>query len=160
MSDAYEERAQLVLDAFSEGMSLDALVRLMRSRSGNFPRLSSLYFAGADRDHPYFLNTDKVAIGLSVLPEDEPKSSEPKRHPHQCEVIFVLEGNLCVEVVKDGRWEPTDLHTGQVKLIRPNECHRILSRGQGAVFLFVKTLPAKEPRGESCSPGGPPLLTQ
>ncbi|MGD0548806.1 MAG: cupin domain-containing protein, partial [Terracidiphilus sp.] len=119
MNDAYKERAQLVLDAFSEGMSLDALVRLMRSRSGDFSQLSSLYFAGADRDHPYFLNTDKVAIGISVLPEDEPKSRVSKRHPHQHEVIFVLEGSLCVEVVKDGHWEPTDLRAGQVMTIFP-----------------------------------------
>jgi mannose-6-phosphate isomerase-like protein (cupin superfamily) len=152
--EMYKERAHLVLDAYSEGLSLDALVCLMKSRSSSIPMLSSLYFAGADRDHPYFLNTDKIAIGISVLPEDEPKSSESKRHPHQHEVIFVLDGELCVEVVEEGCWRPFVLHAGQVKAIWPGECHRIFSRGQGAVFLFVKTLPAKEPRGVPCSPVG------
>jgi len=152
-SDAYEERARLVLDAFLEGLSLDALVRLMKSRSAQSPRLSSLYFAGADRDHPYFLHTDRVAIGLSVLPEDELKSRKPKRHPHQHEVIFALDGALRVEIFKEGRWHPSDLTAGQVKTIYPNECHRIVSGGQQAVFLFVKTLPAKEPRELTCSQG-------
>jgi len=148
----YEERRRLIQDAFAEGLSLESLVKLMKSRSAGTPRLSSLYFAGADRDHPYFVHTDKVAIGLSVLPEDEPKSSEAKRHPHQHEVVVVLDGGIRVEVAKDGQWLASDLSAGEVKTIYPDECHRILARGQDAVFLFVKTVPAEEPRGVSCTP--------
>lgn len=143
--EEYEDLARLVRDAFSGGLTLDSLVGLMRSRGP-----SSLYFAGADRDHPYFLHTDRVAIGLSALPEDESKSKRPKRHPHQHEVIFVLDGALRLELLKDGQWQPFDLTAGQVRIIYPNECHRILSSGQQAVFLFVKTLPAKEPREFDC----------
>ncbi len=113
--EEYEELARLVRDAFSEGLTLDSLVGLMRSRGP-----SSLYFAGADRDHPYFLHTDRIAIGLSALPEDEPKSKRPKRHPHQHEVIFVLDGALRLELLKDGQWQPIDLTAGQVKVIYPN----------------------------------------
>lgn len=150
----YGERARLVLDAFRDGLTLDRLVRLMKDRSAQWPKLSSLYFVGADRDHPFFMRTDRMAIGLSVLPEDEPKSSTPKRHPHQHEVVFVLDGSLRVEILKKGRWHTNDLAAGQVKTIYPNECHRIVSGGQQAVFLFVKTLPAEEPRELTCSENG------
>jgi len=153
-AEMFEERSQLVRDAFLQGMTLEALIDLMRGRSAESPRLSSLYFAGADRDHPYFLHNDKVAMGLSVLPEDEPKSRKAKRHPHQHEVVVVLEGGLRVEILQGGQWQPTDLIAGQVKVIYPNECHRIVSGGQKAVFLFVKTRPAEKPREETCSQDG------
>lgn len=153
-AEMFKERARLVRDAFLQGMTLDALVALMRSRSTASHGLTSLYFAGADGDHPYFLRTDKVAFGLSVLPEDEWRSSREKLHPHQHEVIFVLEGSLCAEVLRNGRWEATDLMEGQVKIFYPNECHRIISGGKRAVFLFVKTRPAEEPRELDCSQRG------
>jgi len=149
-AEIFKQRTRLLQDAFSQGMTLDALVGLMRSRSKESPRLSSLYFAGADRDHPYFLHTDRVAMGLSVLPEDEPKSRKTKRHPHQHEMIFVLDGALRLEILRNGKWKATALKAGQIKVIYPNKYHRIVSGGKRAVFLFVKSKPAKEPRELAC----------
>jgi mannose-6-phosphate isomerase-like protein (cupin superfamily) len=150
-SALYEERRDLVESAFSAGMSLQQLTDLMRLRSHDNPALSSIYFAGADRDHPYFLHSDRVAIGISVLPEDEPKSITAKKHPHQNEVIVVLDGELRVEAVTNGIWQHTDLVAGQVKVIAPGACHRIVAKGQArATFMFLKTDPAAEPREEIC----------
>ena len=75
-------------------LDLQVLVALMKKRSHLHPELSSLYFAGAFEDHKYFLKTNRVAVGLAVLPEDAAKAGLWKRHPHQQEAIFVLEGSI------------------------------------------------------------------
>jgi mannose-6-phosphate isomerase-like protein (cupin superfamily) len=151
-SGVYEERQELVENAFSAGMSLQQLAAHMRLRSHNNPVLSSLYFAGADRDHPYFLHTDRVAVGIAVLPEDEPKSIIAKKHPHQTEIVVVLDGEMYLDTPTDGTWHPTDLAAGGVKVIPPGECHRIRSKeNKEAAFLFIKTHPAEGPREEPCS---------
>jgi len=150
--ELFDERRQLVEDAFAAGMTLKGLAGLMRNRSRENPLLSSLYFAGAEHDHPYFLDTDQLAAGISVLPEDEPKSSIAKRHPHQNEVIFALDGEVNLEVLKNGGWEQCRLAAGQVKIVPPGVCHRITSKEkQQSAFLFIKTQPMKEPREEFCA---------
>ena len=147
----YNSRQSLVESAFAGGMTLEGLLTTMRERSRQDPLLSSLYFCGAERDHPYFIHTDSLAAGFSVLPEDEPKSSVPKKHPHQNEVIVVLEGEVVLELLRNGEWHAETLKSPEVWVIPPGECHRILSSDKTrAAFLFVKTQPAAEPREELC----------
>jgi len=151
-TDLFKARRSLVENAFSGGMTLQSLLGTMRERSRQDSRLSSLYFCGADRDHPYFLHTDSLAAGFSVLPEDVWKSSVAKRHPHQSEVILVLEGELDLELLEEGGWHTTRLKSGEVKVILPGICHRIFSGNEDpAAFLFVKTHPARKPREEDCN---------
>ena len=135
------------------GVSLGDLVALMKEGSAAKGYLSSLYFASAEGDHPYFLKNDRVAMGLAVLPEDAEKAGLSKRHPHQKEVIIVLDGTLHLKVVKQsGERVEIDLCQGELYVIEEGECHRITPvRDQNAAFLFVKTNPAQEPRGEECS---------
>ncbi len=135
------------------GVSLGDLVALMKEGSASKSYLSSLYFAGAEGDHPYFLKNDRVAMGLAVLPEDAEKAGLSKRHPHQKEVIIVLDGVLHLEIVKQsGVRVEVDLSRGDLYVIEEGECHRITPvNDQDAAFLFVKTNPAQEPRGEDCS---------
>ena len=134
------------------GVSLGDLVALMKQESRSKDYLSSLYFAGAEGDHPYFLKNDRVAMGLAVLPEDAEKAGLSKRHPHQKEVIIVLDGTLRLEVVKQsGERVELDLCQGDLYVIEEGECHRITPvDGKDAAFLFVKTNPTEEPRGEAC----------
>jgi hypothetical protein len=75
--DRFTTKAALIRDAVAvakaagdRGLDLMALVRLMRGRSQEHAYVSSLYFAGVEVDHPYFLRTDRVALGIAVLPED------------------------------------------------------------------------------------------
>jgi hypothetical protein len=65
----------------SQSLSLENLVGLMRRESQLQPDLSSLYFAGADVDHPFFLENDRLALGISVLPEDAEKAGQVKQRP-------------------------------------------------------------------------------
>ncbi len=154
--EEYRARQRLLKEAFTKSadkgklpiaVSLDVLVSLMKTESTAKGHLSSLYFAGSEGDHPYFLLNDKFAAGISVLPEDEAKTSQSKRHPNQREIVVVLKGALRLDV--DGNWK--SLREGAVEVIEKNQCHRILSVDKtDAVFLFVKTNPAEEPRGEEC----------
>ena len=156
IDEKYIERTAVLLEAFRRGggpeVALGDLVAVMKEESGSKGYLSSLYFAGAEGDHPYFLKNDRVAMGLAVLPEDAEKAGLRKRHPHQTEVIFVLDGTVRLEVAKNrGRQVQIDLAQGDVYVIEPGECHRITPvDGQDAAFLFVKTNPAEEPRGQDC----------
>lgn len=155
--EKYVEREKVLNEASrrggEQGVSLGDLVALMKEGSASKSYLSSLYFAGAEGDHPYFLKNDRVAMGLAVLPEDAEKAGLSKRHPHQKEVIIVLDGVLHLEVVKQsGERVELDLTQGDLYVIEEGECHRITPvDGKDAAFLFVKTNPAQEPRGEDCS---------
>jgi quercetin dioxygenase-like cupin family protein len=129
----------------------ETLFRLMRERSAAHPYLSSLYFAGAESDHPYFLRTDKVALGIAVLPEDAPKAGRWRRHPHQTELLIVLEGELMVELRDTGVVTRHPGVAGTVFTIPPGTCHRILAvEGTPAAYLFAKTNPVAEPRAQEC----------
>jgi mannose-6-phosphate isomerase-like protein (cupin superfamily) len=149
----YVQRKQMLEDIYSGKISFGDLVALMKKRSAAYPELSSLYFAGADCDHPYFLVNDRVALGIAVLPENEFRSSIAKQHPHQNETIIVLDGELCLDIRSpDGERVRTELKTGDLTTIPPGQCHRILAKDNAnAAFLFVKTSPATEPRAEICS---------
>ncbi len=130
-------------------IKLESLVRRMKREKRIWPFLSSLYFAGADVDHPYFLETDAVAIGIAVLPEDAAKAQQRKRHPNQFELIFVLEGSLCLYT--DGAPLYRVMRKGDVHEIPKNVCHWITPHeNNDAVYLFVKTDPVQEPRSVDC----------
>ncbi len=155
--EKYVEREKVLNEASrrggEQGVSLGDLVAVMKEESRSKGYLSSLYFAGAEGDHPYFLKNDRVAMGLAVLPEDAEKAGLSKRHPHQKEVIIVLDGTLQLEVVKQsGDRVEVALTQGDLYVIEEGECHRITPvNDQDAAFLFVKTNPAEEPRGEDCT---------
>ena len=158
-----KEREKLVREAFSpdEGdserrpaVSLQRLVSLMKERSQTKGYLSSIYFAGAYVDHPFFLKNDRIAVGIATLPEDAEKAGRRKRHPHQQEVIFVLDGRLRLEVDEGGEVAEKLLQQGDVFLIPPGQCHRIQADDElDAPDMFVKTNPPLEPRSEDCPPG-------
>ncbi len=155
---AYERRAFLLKNAWEKtstesalrALNLRGLITAMKQSSGSDTPSTSMYFAGADVDHPFFLKSDVLAIGIAVLPEDAEKAKAPKRHPHQVEVIFVLDGGLDLHL--EGRL-PITLRTNDHYVIEKNVCHWVtpLAHEPGA-FLFVKTNPAQEPRGISCGP--------
>lgn len=65
----------------------------------------------------------------------------------------MLDGELYLDIrAPDGELVRTELRAGEVTTLHPGQCHRILSKDNGnAAFLFVKTCPAREPRGEPCS---------
>jgi quercetin dioxygenase-like cupin family protein len=132
-------------------LSLDQLITLMKERSTSKPYLSSIYFAGADVDHPYFLKNDKLAIGISVLPEDAEKAGKRRRHPHQIEIIVVLHGRLCLHLFERNQERSCDLNEGDNYVIEKNVCHWITAiLNQHSAYMFFKTNPAKEPRGVEC----------
>src|SRR5208283_1680558 len=128
--EQYRARERLLNDAFtgSRGrgdgfmtISLDYLVSLMKERSREKNFLSSIYFAGAEGDHPYFLKNERVAVGLSVLPEDRAKTEISKRHPKQQEVIFVLNGSLLLEREQRGGVISEELETGTMRVIEKGQ---------------------------------------
>ena len=132
LPEQFIEREKLLREAFSLSqdsenvltpISLDLLVSLMRQRSQGKRFLSSIYFAGAEGDHPYFLKNDKFALGISVLPEDAPKAGISKCHPHQQEAIFVLNGTLCLEIKDSGKAVEKVLKGGDVYVIKKGQCH-------------------------------------
>ncbi len=130
-SDEFATRAQLIEDAYrrkseSSVLSLASLAWLMRERSGEHPYLSSVYFAGAEVDHPYFLQNEKIAIGIAVLPEDAAKAGRWRRHTTQTEVIFVLEGEMVVEFRDSSSVTQHRLSVGQMLPIPPGVCHYVL----------------------------------
>jgi quercetin dioxygenase-like cupin family protein len=162
MEDAYIIRAKLIQDALEAGspngqrvLGLSTLIELLRERAKQDPSLSSLYFAGAEVDHPYFLQTEQVAIGFAILPEDRGRAAQWKRHPHQTEVILVLEGTILLEESNGNRDEiaSTRLDVGDVRLLSPGTCHRVTlwsSSATKATYLFLKSNPVAEPRAEAC----------
>jgi mannose-6-phosphate isomerase-like protein (cupin superfamily) len=136
----------------SQSLSLENLVGLMRRESQLQPYLSSLYFAGADVDHPFFLENDRLALGISVLPQDAEKASQVKQHPHQTEVLFVLQGSLELHYGSPPDFSLRLLSADEHFVISPGVCHWITPAGSGeAVYLFVKTNAAQEPRSQPCS---------
>ena len=161
--DPRTHREKLLEDALRQSkatrgtraVALDVLLKLMKERSCSpgTAFLSSLYFAGAFDDHPYFLHNREVAIGLAVLPEDRAKAGQSKRHPHQKEILVVIAGRLLVEL----EGEPlTEKRAGDVVVIEPGRCHRVIPvENEDAAYLFVKTRPGDEPREEECSLGNP-----
>jgi quercetin dioxygenase-like cupin family protein len=157
MLDQSATRAILIEDALrsggsrNKGVPLVNLLELMRERSAEEPYLSSIYFAGAEGDHPYFLLTDKFAAGISVLPQDLAKASKWKRHPHQTEVLFVLDGELIAELRQECGPVQHRLRVGDVLIIPPGTCHRVLTaENREAAYLFAKSNPVTEPRSEDC----------
>jgi mannose-6-phosphate isomerase-like protein (cupin superfamily) len=159
-SENYGAREWLVRDAFSfdsEGKSISGPIMLprllgsMRQWSGINDSLSCIYFAGARGDHPYFLKTDKLAIGVSVLPEDSKKAGISKKHLHQHEAIFVIEGQLRLEIKESSGPVQKLLKVGEMVVIQPGQCHCITPvEGSNASYVFVKTNPAMEPMEENC----------
>ena len=136
-------------------LRLDDLLREMRSASVQAPFLSSLYFSGADVDHPFFLKSDDIALGLAVLPQDAEKAGQAKRHPHQTEVIFVLDGSLRLLYQSHDKTEARVLKRGDYFAISKNVCHWVEPvEGVEAAYLFVKTAPARQPREEDCNKSG------
>jgi quercetin dioxygenase-like cupin family protein len=132
-------------------LSLDQLIALMKERSASKSYLSSIYFAGADIDHPFFLKNDKVAIGIAVLPEDAEKAGKRKRHPHQVEIGVVLRGKLCLHMLEKNQERSCDLKEGDEYVIQRDVCHWITAiPNTPSAFLFLKTNPAQEPRGVDC----------
>ena len=158
VDEKYIARKKLIKKAFKNNseqepasLSFASLISSMKKKSQSKPFLSSLYFAGAIGDHPFFLQNDKIAIGISVLPEDSEKAGLSKCHPHQTEVIFVLEGTLFLEIVLNNQVKKIKLKAGEVHLIHPGECHRIMPfENQDTVFVFVKTNPALQPKSLDC----------
>lgn len=130
-------------------IDLDALLARIRQSCMQSPFLSSLYFAGADVDHPYFLKNKALAVGLAVLPEDSQKAGHPKRHPHQTEVIFVLQGSLRLWWGNEAKHGNRVLVEGNHYVIRKNLRHWITPLDDSrSVYVFVKTNPAQEPRSQ------------
>ncbi len=151
--DSYLARTRLISSAVDKrgGFDLSELISVMRNESRSRPDLSSLYFAGADVDHRYFLRTDSLAIGIAVLPEGAEKAAHWKRHPHQNEMIAVIEGAILLERKEDTGVSASRLQQGEMIVIPTGVCHRVLAvPNTRAAYLFVKTNPALEPRGESC----------
>jgi mannose-6-phosphate isomerase-like protein (cupin superfamily) len=155
--NAYEFRKQLLESAWSRrsrsgserpALTVPALAEAMRQSRHSAQPSTSLYFAGADVDHPYFLHSEALGIGIAVLPEDAEKAKVRKRHPHQAEVMFVLDGGLCLHI--EGR-PPLQLRKGEHYVIEKNVCHWVTPlENEPGVFAFVKTNPALEPRGVLC----------
>jgi quercetin dioxygenase-like cupin family protein len=158
----YLERMKLIRNSFDlsqknslhDPIDLKHLIQLMKERSKDFNFLSSIYFAGHFGDHPYFILNDAFAIGIAVLPEDEAKSSKIKRHPHQNEIIVVIEGSILLDVETNGVMNRKHLKTGDYWVLEIDQCHRILSdKKQDAVYLFLKTHPCDEPLSIDCKEG-------
>jgi quercetin dioxygenase-like cupin family protein len=155
----YLERMKLIKNSYAlsqkdsphDPINLKHLIHLMKERSKDFNFLSSIYFAGHFGDHPYFLLNDAFAMGIAVLPEDETKSSKIKRHPHQNEIIVVIEGNILLDVETNGVMNRKHLKTGDYWVLEIDQCHRILSdNNQDAVFIFLKTNPSDQPLSIDC----------
>lgn len=156
----FRKRQELIDDAFKNSqlsenalspVSLEKLILFMKDKSKSEEYLSSIYFAGKEGDHPYFLQNDKIAIGLSVLPEDAKKSGKRKSHPHQEEAIIVLNGSILLEIDKNGKATQKVLNQGDMFVINKSQCHHILPiDDKDAAYIFVKTNPAEEPRAIDC----------
>lgn len=160
-SPEYEIRKDVILTAWGErwtndrliqSLDLNKLILGMKENSHVNPYLSSLYFSGSDVDHPYFLENTKLAIGLAVLPEDSLKAGTLKRHPHQTEIIIVLQGSLCLHYKKNDDIAEKVLNEGDSFVIAKGICHGVYCADESdAAYLFIKTNPSEEPRSQPCS---------
>jgi hypothetical protein len=161
MSTEYNLRKQLLINIYGliekedrkvNAVKLDELISAMKDGSDKHSFLSSLYFAGSEVDHPFFLDNDKIAIGIAVLPEDSDKAGLRKRHPHQIEYIVVLQGSIIVNIKKIGITFKKTLYTKESFIIKKNVCHwTIINKDcDNAAYLFVKTNPSQEPREKGC----------
>ncbi len=157
----YHKRRKLIEKAYQsdtdgekpKALKLSALISEMRIASQDDPSLSSIYFAGGFVDHPFFLESESLAAGLAVLPEDAAKAGQWKRHPHQQEFIVVLEGQLLLQE-KDSSNNTVityPLSASDSHLVDKNICHRVLpDEDHTAAYIFVKSNPMQKPLGESC----------
>jgi hypothetical protein len=128
-------------------LDIDSLVASMRESCKDASFLSSLYFAGADVDHPYFLKNKAIAVGIAVLPEDVEKAGRPRRHPHQVEVVFVLQGSLRLHSGENSNSRCAVLAAGDYQVIKKDVRHWITPHERDdAIYAFVKTNPTEEPR--------------
>lgn len=162
LNDAdYQKRRTVIEKAYQAGengekpkaLKLSALIAEMRVASQDDPSLSSIYFAGGFVDHPFFLESDSLAAGLAVLPEDALKAGQWKRHPHQQEFIVVLEGQLLLQEKDPSTNEVLTypLTASASHLVDKNICHRVLpDNDHSAAYIFVKSNPMQKPLGESC----------
>ena len=160
----YDIRKNLIFRAWIEkwknekviqAVDFHKLISLMKSESREYQYLSSIYFAGSYIDHPFFLENSKLSIGIAVLPEDEPKASHPKKHPHQTEIIVVMQGSLCLYYEHNSKIIEKILYDYDHFVIDKGICHWISSYNDNdAVYLFIKTNPSQEPRGENCMSAG------
>ena len=157
----YDVQREILLEAWGErwagerliqSVDLQKLIAIMKKQSLTYPYLSSLYFAGSEVDHPFFLENTKVALGMSILPQDAAKAGAPKRHPYQTEIIIVLEGSLSLHHERDGKMAEKILNENEHFVIVRDSCHWVSSIDESpAVYLFIKTNPSEEPRSRSCS---------
>ncbi len=162
LNDAdYQKRKTLIEKAYqsaesgekAKALKLSALIAAMRTASQDDPSLSSMYFAGGFVDHPFFLESESLAAGVAVLPEDAAKAGQWKRHPHQQEFIVVLEGQLLLQEKDPANSEiiTYPLAASNSHLIDKNICHRVLpDENHTAAYIFVKSNPMQKPLGESC----------
>lgn len=156
----YDMRRDVLLEAWGErwtgerlvqSLDLQKLISVMKRESSVHSYLSSLYFAGSDVDHPFFLENTKVAVGMAILPQDASKAGVPKRHPYQTEIIIVLKGSLCLHHDINGKRTEKILSENDHFVIANDTCHWVTCIDDSdAVYLFVKTNPSQEPRSESC----------
>lgn len=157
---AFKERTNLLEEVFKRSqkdfdntnpLQLESLISAMKEKSKVNKYLSSIYFAGKDGDHPYSIQNDKIAVGISVLPEDKEKSYVSKYHEHQQEIIVVIDGTILLELKTENGISENVLNQGDVFVIEKKQCHRISSvKDQDAAFMFIKTNPAHEPRSNDC----------
>ncbi len=133
-------------------IELDELLLSMKNESIKHPFISSLYFAGSDVDHPFFLENNKIAAGIAVLPEDTKKAGLRKKHPHQIELIIVLQGSIKLFVKQKHKTIHVVLQENEYYVITKNTCHWITPNDNidSAAYLFIKTNPSEEPRSEDC----------
>ena len=133
-------------------VKLDELISKMKEESEDHPFLSSLYFAGSYIDHPFFIESDKIAIGISVLPEDSEKAGLKKKHPHQTEYLVVLNGTIDVFIKPKNKIEQIVLHENESYEIQKDICHwiSINESCKSAAYMFIKTNPSKEPKSKEC----------
>ena len=156
----YFEREKILKDAFlmsqssskiAKPIELKHLIDLIKKRCSDNEFLSSLYFAGSIGDHPYFIKNDKIAIGLSVLPEDSKKAGKIKLHPEQTEIIIVIDGSILLEVEEKEVIVKKVLTSGDYFTIDKNTCHKISAvDNQDSAFVFIKTNPNVEPNSLEC----------
>jgi quercetin dioxygenase-like cupin family protein len=140
---------------YRQPLLLNKLVAAMKKAARFDASMSSLYFAGAIGDHPYFLKNDKFALGIAVMPEDREKAGVCKRHPHQQEFIIVLDGEIRVKVMSGKGYHDHIVQSGESIVIGKGKGHSVFPvNDKKAVYLFLKSNPAIEPREEVCERPG------
>lgn len=158
--EKYNVRKNILLEVWREynlksgkkqAIDLQHLIDIMKEKSQIHPYLSSIYFAGSDVDHPFFLKNTKVAFGIAILPEDNEKAGIPKRHPRQIEIIIVIKGSLSLLYDQDDQIKEQIIKENECFVIDKGICHWITSVDEGdAAYIFIKTNPSEEPRSYLC----------